>query len=78
MVFFDNLGKIPAAIYLLKVNNRSTRIRCEICSKITIKKFIVNFGHISHLVLVFLSSASNMKLRAGNLGQMSSFSVLYS
>ena len=24
-------------IYLLKVNNRNTRIRCEICSKLTIK-----------------------------------------
>ena len=27
----------PAGIYLLKVNNRSTRTRCEICSKSTIK-----------------------------------------
>ena len=27
----------PAGIYLLKVNNRSTRTRCEICSKLTIK-----------------------------------------
>ena len=55
----------PAGIYLLKVNNRNTRIRCEICSKLTIKTperrhwrssgvFIVNFEHISHLVLVFL------------------------
>ena len=55
----------PAGIYLLKVNNRNTRTRCEICSKLTIKTperrqwrrsgvFIVNFEHISHLVLVFL------------------------
>ena len=54
----------PAGIYLLKVNNRNTRTKCEICSKITIKIpergqwrrsgiFIVNFEHISHLVLVF-------------------------
>ena len=28
---------IPASIYLLKVNNRNTRTRCEICSKLTIK-----------------------------------------
>ena len=28
----------PAGIYLLKVNNRNTRARCEICSKLTIKK----------------------------------------
>ena len=27
----------PAGIYLLKVNNRSTRARCKICSKLTIK-----------------------------------------
>ena len=26
----------PAGIYLLKVNNRNTRARCEICSKLTI------------------------------------------
>ena len=27
----------PAGIYLLKVNSRNTRKRCEICSKLTIK-----------------------------------------
>ena len=27
----------PAGIYLLKVNNKNTRTRCEICSKLTIK-----------------------------------------
>ena len=27
----------PAGIYLLKVNNRNTGTRCEICSKLTIK-----------------------------------------
>ena len=27
---------IPAGIYLFKVNNRNTRARCEICSKLTI------------------------------------------
>ena len=51
----------PAGIYLLKVNNRNTRIWCEICSKLTIKTperhcsgvFVVNFEHISHLNLVF-------------------------
>ena len=29
--------EIPAGIYLLKVNYRKTRTRCEICSKLTIK-----------------------------------------
>ena len=54
---------IPVDIYLLKVSNRKTRIRCEIYSKLTIKTperrqwrhsgiFIVNFEHISHFVLV--------------------------
>ena len=47
----------PAGSYMFKVNNRNTRTRYEICSKLTIKTpnvFIVNFGHISRLVLVFL------------------------
>ena len=43
MVFkFDSYIKhiwanYPANIYLFKVNNRNTRKRCEICSKLTIK-----------------------------------------
>ena len=52
----------PAGNYMFKVNNRNTRTRREICSKLTIKIpeqrrsgiFIVNFEHISYLVLVFL------------------------
>ena len=55
----------PVNIFLFKVNNRNTRNRCEICSKLIIKTperrqrrrscvFIVNFEHISHLFLVFL------------------------
>ena len=56
---------VPAGNHMFKVNDKSTRTRCEICSKLTIKTterrhwrhsgvFIVNFEHISHLVLVFL------------------------
>ena len=56
---------LPADIYLLKVNNRNTRTRCEICSKLTTKTperqqwrrsgvFLVNFEHNSHLALVLL------------------------
>ena len=62
---------MSAGIYLLKVNNRNTRTRCEIFSKLTKKIperhhwhrsgiFIVNFEHISHLVLVFLLLTLNM------------------
>ena len=61
----------PDGIYLLKVNNRNTRTRCEICSKLTMKTpekrqwhrsgvFIVNFEDISHLFLVFLLLTLNM------------------
>ena len=28
---------LPTGIYLFKVNNKNTRTRCEICSKLTIK-----------------------------------------
>ena len=56
------LCRTPSGIYLLKVNNRNTRTRCEICSRLTTPErrwrlcgvFIVNFEHISHLVLMFL------------------------
>ena len=62
--------ELPANIYLPKVKNRNTRIRCEICSKITIKTpeqrqwrrsgvFMVNFEHISPLVLVFILLSLN-------------------
>ena len=57
----------PVGNYMFKVNNINTRRRCEICSKLTLKTperrykhwrrsgvSIVNFEHISHLVLVFL------------------------
>ena len=53
--------------YMFKVNkkNKKNRTKCEICSKLTIKTpdqrnwrhsgvFIVNFEHISQLILVFL------------------------
>ena len=39
---------LPAGIYLLKVNSRNTRERCEICSKLTpcSSVSIVNFKHV--------------------------------
>ena len=49
----------PAGNYMFKVDNKNTRTRCEICSKLTIKTpeqrwhrsdvFIVNFEHISQI-----------------------------
>ena len=55
----------PVDIYLLKFNNRCTRTRGEICSKLTIKTpewrqqrrsgvFIVNFEHIWRRSCVFI------------------------
>ena len=35
--FLDNVHNIPGGNYMFKVNNRNTRTRCEICSKLTIK-----------------------------------------
>ena len=56
---------IPPGNYMFKVDNRSTRTRCKIFSKLTIKLperlhwhhsgiFNVIFEHISHLVQVLL------------------------
>ena len=62
------LRNYPANIYLFKVNNRNSRKRCEICSKLTIKTpgvFIVNFKHISHLFLLFLLLTLNKYMLAG-------------
>ena len=44
--FCDN---IPAGIYLFKVNNRNTRTRCEICSKLTINYCIESSKFPSNL-----------------------------
>ena len=33
--------RYPVSIYLLKVNNRNTRIRCGICPKLTIKTLLL-------------------------------------
>ena len=68
----------PAGNNMFKVNNRNTRTRGEICSKLTIKIpdrrhwrrssiFIANFEQISHLVLVFLLLTLISKCRLGRL-----------
>ena len=34
---FRSKGLFPGDNYMFKVNNRNTRTRCEICSKLTVK-----------------------------------------
>ena len=69
--FKNSSSYSPPGNYMFRVNNRNTRTRCEICSKLTIKTpqqrhwrrsgvFNVNFEHISHLVLVLLLLTLNM------------------
>ena len=59
------ITQFPAGNYMFKVNNRNTRMRCGICSMLTVKiperchwhcsgVLIDNFEHISHLIPVFL------------------------
>ena len=61
----------PAGSYMFKVNNKNTTARCEMFSKLTIKTperssvFIVNFEHISHLVLAFLFLTLSRQMPAG-------------
>ena len=55
--FFGKKLHVPASNYMLKVNSRNTRTRCEICSKLTLKDtrttpiwrrvFIVNFEQVN-------------------------------
>ena len=72
---------IPAGNYMFKVNNRNTSTRCETSSKLTIKTperrhwrrpdvFIVNFEHVSHLVLVFLLLTLDRQMPAGMKSQI--------
>ena len=60
---------------MFKVQNKSTRKRCNICSKLNIRileqrcsgVFNVNFEHISHVCLMFLLLKFNRSMFAGNL-----------
>ena len=65
------LKRFLAGIYLLKVNNKSTRTKYDICSKLTTNTpewlrwnrssvFIVNLEHTSYLILAFLLLTLNM------------------
>ena len=71
------MGKLifPAGIYLIKVNNRNTRTRCKICSKLTIQTterrqrrsvvFIVNFTPCSSVSIVNFEHAITGKIGLG-------------
>ena len=72
--------RVPTGNYMFKVNDRNTRSKCEICSKLTIKTpershsrrsgvFIVNSEHISHLVLVFLLLTLSRQMPTGILSR---------
>ena len=63
----------PAGNYMFKVNNRNSRTRCELCSKLTIKiperrhdvvlvSLLITLKHISHLVLVFILNIVHITL----------------
>ena len=74
----------PDGIYMLKVNNRNTRLSLEVCSNLGIKTqndvfgrsgvFIFNFEHISHFALVFLLLILNMLLRYAGIALSRSLS----
>ena len=66
----------PVSFYLFKVNNRNSRKRCEICSKLTTKipkrrhrhrssVFIFNVQQFLHHSLVFLLFTVSMYLFSG-------------
>ena len=85
---FHVFGKYPVGIYLLKVNNRKTRTRCELCSMLKIKTpegrhwrrscvFIVNFEHISHLILVLLLLTLSRQFCRLGYGARNPFSEMY-
>ena len=75
MVTISSFVGFQVDIYLLNVNNRNTRTRCEIYSKLTTKTperrqrrsdvfVVVNFEHNSHTVLVFLLLTLSMTLKS--------------
>ena len=64
-ILLSILNHIPANIYRYKINNRNTRKKFEVCSKLTIKTlewrswrpsgiFVFNIEHLSHLLVMFL------------------------
>ena len=48
---FSSKGRLPTGNYMFKVNNRNTRARCEICSKLTIKTGKCRLGSVERYLL---------------------------
>ena len=76
----DQYCQLQANIYLLEVNNKNTKKRCEMCSKLTIKTpnsgvFIVNSEHISHLFLAFFTIVEFEQINDSTYSVENSFSV---
>ena len=53
--------RYPADIYMLKGNNRNTRLRCGICSKLTINNGVVLLSVLLTLVSVLLTYQINQR-----------------
>ena len=48
---FSSKGRLPTGNSMFKVNNRNTRARCEICSKLTIKTGKCRLGSVERYLL---------------------------
>ena len=75
-LYFDEKALIekssnPAGNYMFKVNNRNTRTRCEICSKLIIKT-----PERRHCLLVPCSSVSIVNFDQVNAGWENSLELL--
>ena len=64
--FLFSALKTLVGIYLFKVNNENTKTIWEICWKLTIKTFIVNFGLVSQMFWCFHCWLETSKFRMGN------------
>ena len=53
---------VQAGIYLLKVNNRYTRTKCEICSKLTIKMPLASFWYLYCQLWTYFTPCSSVSI----------------
>ena len=53
---------VPAGIYMFKVNNRNTRTRCELCSKLTIKIPARRHWHLYCWISTYFTSCSSTSI----------------